>query len=67
MFWKVLRYASQHDSAVWGFLEAYIYNLQLLITLSQNKNIYNSTLSFVKKALIETFFVFEPKSLKQTA
>ena len=44
-----------------------LYLQQLLITLSQNKNIYNSTLSFVKKVLIETFFVFEPKSLTQTA
>ena len=26
MFWKVLRYASQHDLAVWKFLEDHIYN-----------------------------------------
>ena len=39
MFWKFLWYASQHDSAVWRFLEAYIYN-----SYSQQKAKYLSIL-----------------------
>ena len=70
MFWKVLWYASQHDSAVWKFLEDYIYNNYSWQTKFWNsKMLYGRrahfTLNFLQHEilrLLEIFWVFFLKS-----
>ena len=39
MFWKVLRYASQHDLAVWRFLEASITHNISINNMITGKNV----------------------------